>query len=221
MRDGARIDAAEVARERLPRHLGDGARHLDAGGPPPTITKVRSWRRCSASSRSARPARRRTGCCGGCGLHPRCALSPARTRPSRHDRNTNASRRSRGPGSRRETDSNSCARCGWRCRCRVTSAISTVALRWRAQDVPDRPGHVGGRQRRGRHLVEKRLKAMIVLLVDDRNVGRARAAQRLRRRSPPKPAPRMPPRVAAVSAWTASRLPAPPLPSASRHPARH
>ena len=31
---GARIDAAEVALERLPRHLGDGARHLDARGSP-------------------------------------------------------------------------------------------------------------------------------------------------------------------------------------------
>src|SRR5207302_4895371 len=41
-----------------------------------------------------------------------------------------------------------------------------------AQDAADRPGHVGGRERRRRHLVEQRLETMMVLLVDDDDVGR-------------------------------------------------
>ena len=47
----------------------------------------------------------------------------------------------------------------------------------RPQDMPDRPGHVRRRQRRGGHLVEQRLKAVMVLPVDKGDVGR-RAAQR-------------------------------------------
>ena len=59
-----------------------------------------------------------------------------------------------------------------------TSSISTVTFCCVAQDMPDRPGHVRRRQRRGRHLIEQRLEAMMVLPVDDGDVGR-RAAQRL------------------------------------------
>ena len=39
-----------------------------------------------------------------------------------------------------------------------------------AQDVADRPGDVGRRQRRGRHLVEQRLEAMVVLAVEHGHV---------------------------------------------------
>jgi hypothetical protein len=48
-----------------------------------------------------------------------------------------------------------------------------------AQDVADRPGDVGRRQRRGRNLIQQRLEAVMVLPVDQRDVDRG-AAQRLR-----------------------------------------
>ncbi len=48
-----------------------------------------------------------------------------------------------------------------------------------AQNVPDRPGDVGRRQRGGRHLIEQRLEAMMVLPVDQRDVD-GRAGERFR-----------------------------------------
>ena len=54
-----------------------------------------------------------------------------------------------------------------------------------AQDMPDRPGHVGGRKRRRRHLVEQRLEAVMVLAVDQDDVG-GRTPQRLGRLQPAK-----------------------------------
>ncbi len=41
-----------------------------------------------------------------------------------------------------------------------------------AQDGADRPGDLGGRERRGRHLIEQRLEAVMVLPVDHRDVDR-------------------------------------------------
>src|SRR5215472_3852543 len=44
-----------------------------------------------------------------------------------------------------------------------------------AQDGPDRLGNIGRRQRRGRDLIEKRLKQVVVVAVDDGDLdGRAR-----------------------------------------------
>jgi len=45
-------------------------------------------------------------------------------------------------------------------------------------EVADRPGDLGRRQRRGRHLVEQRLEQMVIALVDQRDVA-ARAFERL------------------------------------------
>ena len=44
-----------------------------------------------------------------------------------------------------------------------------------AQNVADRPGHVGRRERRGRDLVEQRLEAMMVLPVDQSHIDRSTA----------------------------------------------
>src|SRR5262249_53014621 len=48
------------------------------------------------------------------------------------------------------------------------------------QDVPDRPGDLGRRQRGGRNLVQQWLKAMMVLAIDHDHVD-GNAAERLRR----------------------------------------
>jgi hypothetical protein len=48
-----------------------------------------------------------------------------------------------------------------------------------AQHPADRRGNVAWRQRRGRHLVEKRLKEMIVVAIEDRDADR-RTRQRAR-----------------------------------------
>ena len=52
-----------------------------------------------------------------------------------------------------------------------------------AQHGADRLGDVGGRQRRGGHLVKQRLKQVIVVAVDDQHLDR-RARQRARREQP-------------------------------------
>jgi len=48
-----------------------------------------------------------------------------------------------------------------------------------SQHVPDGPGDLGRRQRRGRHLVQQRLKAMMILPIDDDHVD-GNPAERLR-----------------------------------------
>ncbi len=58
-----------------------------------------------------------------------------------------------------------------------------------AQNVADRPGDLGGRQSRRRHLIEQRLEAMIVLPVDQRDRRPARRLSVWAVSSPPKPAP--------------------------------
>ena len=49
-----------------------------------------------------------------------------------------------------------------------------------AQDVTNRPRHIGGRERRGGDLIEERLEAVVVLLVDQNDIER-RAGERFRR----------------------------------------
>ena len=41
-----------------------------------------------------------------------------------------------------------------------------------AQEMPDRPGDLRGRERRRRRLIEKRLKQMVVASIDDRDLDR-------------------------------------------------
>ena len=65
----------------------------------------------------------------------------------------------------------------------VTSAITTERLRWPAEDGADRPGDVAGRERGRRHLVEQRLEQMVVVPVDQRDLGR-RAGQGARHLEP-------------------------------------
>jgi hypothetical protein len=70
----------------------------------------------------------------------------------------------------------------------LTESICTrslvVSMAWTSvllltENVADRPGHVGRRERRGRDLVQQRLEAMVVLSVDHGDLER-RAAQRFR-----------------------------------------
>ncbi len=54
----------------------------------------------------------------------------------------------------------------------VTSASITLALRWPLQNVANRRGDVGRRKARGRDLVEQRLKQMMIVAVDQRDLER-------------------------------------------------
>ena len=61
-------------------------------------------------------------------------------------------------------------------------------IRAPAKEMPDRPGDLRGRERRGRRLIEKRLKQVMVASVDDRDADR-RAGKPVTDSSPPNPAP--------------------------------
>ena len=95
-----RVDDAELVGQRPMRHLGDRARHLDAGR-----RRRRSPRRSAAPCapphrRWSRRARTPAGCAGGYRWRPRSSSGPVRTSPSRRARNRRAARRSRRSGGR-------------------------------------------------------------------------------------------------------------------------
>ena len=69
-----------------------------------------------------------------------------------------------------------------------------------AQDVPNWPGHIGRRQRRGRNLIEQRLEAMIVLAIDRDDIGGC-ASQRLSGVQAAEPGADDPPLSVSVPAW--------------------
>ena len=157
--------------------------------PPPTMTKV-SKRRCSACvGRELGLLEGDQNAAADAGRVLDALEARRDMRPIRRGRNRSAWRRSRSPDNRKATSPKLvCSSCS-RGSTPVTSSISTVALRLVAQDVPDRPGHVGRRQRRGRHLIEQRLEAVMVLPVDHDRRRRARARSALAASRPPKPAP--------------------------------
>ena len=75
----ARIDVAEVARERVARDLGERARELDAGRPAADDHEREPAARRSSGRARARPPRTRAGCGGGSRARPRCVLRPGAT----------------------------------------------------------------------------------------------------------------------------------------------
>ena len=82
-------------------------------------------------------------------------------------------------------------------RCRSTSASSTRTLRWRRRIARIGDAMSRRRQARGRDLVEQRLEQVVVVPVDERDVGRAFASARAADR-PPNPPPRITMRGGAV-----------------------
>ena len=158
----ARIDAAEILGDGVARDLGDGAGHLDAGRagaddhereqPPPLGLVVGQFRLLECQQDAAADA-------GGVldALEARRHRRPfvmaeiGVRRAGRDDQ--------RVVGDRARSDQDAPPR-----------GIDAGHLRHQhgrvrllAQDVPDRPGDIGRRQRGGRDLIEQRLKAVVVL----------------------------------------------------------
>ena len=179
MRAELGIDVPEVAGERLPRHLGERARHLDAGRAAADHDE-RQERGAGAPVGLALGALERQ-------QHPPPDLERILERlqarrgacATRRGRNRRASRRSRRSGSRSSiSPSVRMSRLAARS---IAGGLGEqhldVALP--PQDPADRRGDVPRRQRRHRDLIQQRLEDMMVAPIDQRDPHR-RAAQRPR-----------------------------------------
>ena len=134
----ARVDAAEVARERVARDLGERAGHLDAGRPPPTTTNVSHWRRASA----------RLLPLGGLEGQQHAPadlervlerLEPGRDAPpTRRGRSTSASRPSRARGSRTRARRPRGGRASRPASIATASPEQHLRVALAAEDAPDR-----------------------------------------------------------------------------------
>ena len=168
---GARIDPAEVDRDRVARDLRDRACHLDAGRAGADDDEreqagalglvVRQLRALEGEQNAAADAR---GVFDA--LQARRELRPF----------VMAEIRMRGAG--RDDELIVGDRGGGRLDLPI-GGVDAGDFRHQhggialvAQDGADRPGDLGGRERRGRHLIEQRLEAVMVLPVDHRDVDR-------------------------------------------------
>ena len=173
----ARIDAAEIHGQRLARDLGDGARHLDAGraaadddeGQEAALLGLigRKLGLLEREQNAAPDARRVFDALeAGRELRPLVVAEIGVRRAGRDDQIV-----IRQVDRLRAQELGGLIDAG-----HVGHQHGRIGLA--AQDVADRPGDVGRRERRGRDLIEQRLEAMVVLPVDDDHVDR-RAPQRL------------------------------------------
>ena len=172
-----RVDRAEIARQRLAGELGHGTGHLDAGRPAADDDEGQQPLALDRVGGRPRPARRPAARARGSASRRRSSSGRARSPPSRRCRNRNAGRRSRAPDSRSRRARSSRTTSRRSRSIAATLPICTAAFVWPAEDRADRPGDVGRRQGRRRHLVEQRLEQVVVAPVDDDHVGR-RAGQR-------------------------------------------
>ena len=90
----AGIEMPEIARERLPRHLGERAGELDAGRASADDDERQQRAAASRDRSRARPARRPAARAGGFRAHPRASSDPARCRATPRVRSTRAWSRS-------------------------------------------------------------------------------------------------------------------------------
>ena len=173
----ARIDAAEIRGQGLPRDLRDRAGHFDPGG-------------AAADDDESEQTPLRSGVGHELGLlegNQNAAADAGRIL------DTLQARRIIGPfvvteigmhsaGRDHQIIVSNVAEIGVQQLLRRIDAVHLFHqhrhIRLSAQDVPNWPGHIGRRQRRGRHLIEQRLEAMMVLAIDHDDIG-GRASQRL------------------------------------------
>ena len=101
MRASRGIDVAEVVAQRDAGELGDGAGHLHAGRAAADHDEGEEALRARPGVGPPRPARRRSGCGGGCRWRRRSSSGRAPRSPIRRGRNRRAARRSPAPDSRR------------------------------------------------------------------------------------------------------------------------
>ena len=167
---GARIDAPEIGGQSLPCDLGDGAGHFDAGGAAADndegkqpLLLVRIGHDLGLLKRNQDAAANAGGVFDA--LQARCDVGPfvmAKIGMHRAGRDHQiVVRQVAGIGVNALLRGIDAADIGHQ--------HGGVFLR--LQDMADRPGDIGRRQRRGRDLIEQRLKAVMVLAVDHGDVG--------------------------------------------------
>ena len=116
----------------------------------------------------------------------------ARSAPTRRGRSRCGSSRSRRSGSRSRASPPSVSRrAGSSTSIAAASPSSTRTFARAPEDPADRRGDVAGRQRRRRHLIQQRLKQMMVVAIEQRDAHRHGRAAPWRPQSPPNPPPMM------------------------------